>query len=179
MGGCLSVPPSGGGWPRDPTQRSAQRLVGGTFTILASLQQDTRWKLSEQRMKTPAAPFLPFLPPLQHQARCLPCSRGAGNIPGAGSIKVLKRFCSFTGSQRAIPFNTHPLSFSLAMLLSVLHWLSFPSFLSSPLPLIPFRDSKGLIQHSTGRDKLKQRGDLQLGRVLRVGNCACFTVISW
>lgn len=99
--------------------------------------------------------FFPFYPP-QHQARCRSCSRGAETIPGAGSTRVFERFCSFIGSQRAITLNTNPLSFSLAVLLSVPHWLSFPSFLSSSLPLIPFRDSKGLIQHSTGRDKLKQ-----------------------
>lgn len=99
--------------------------------------------------------FFPFYPP-QHQARCLPCSRGAENIPGAGSSLGVQKFCSFTGRQRAITLNTHPLSFPLAILLSVPHWFSFSSFLSSSLPLIPFRDSKGLIQHSTGRDKLKQ-----------------------
>lgn len=157
--GWLSLPPSSGdlgrgGVARRPSTEISTEAGGGCIQWPLSSKTHTGNHPSRGG-KLLLHHFFPFYPP-QHQARCLPCSRGAENVPGAGSTRVFKRFCSSTGSQRAITLNTHPLSFSLVVLLYVPHWLSFPSFLSSSLPLIPFRDSKGLIQHSTGRDKLKQ-----------------------
>lgn len=147
--------PGTGGKAKGPdTEVSTEAGGGGAFTGPLSSRTHAGNYLSRGG-KLLLHHFFPFYPP-QLQARCLPCSQGAENIPGAGSTRVFKRFCSLTGSQRAITLYIHPLSFSLAILLFVPHWLSFPSFLSSSLPLIPFRDSKGLIQHSTGRDKLKQ-----------------------
>lgn len=133
-GVCLSHPQVGD--DQGTQHRDQHRDWWGQHSLEHSPALEIIWAEEENS----AAPFIPFLSPLQHQATCLPCSRGAENIPGAGSVRVLKRFCSFTASQRAITFNTHPLSFSLAILLSVLHWLSFPSFLSFPL-LFPWSRS--------------------------------------
>lgn len=122
--------------------------------------------------------FFPFYSP-QHQARWPPMQQGCRKHPWGWFNKDVQKVLQFHRKPECNYTYTHLLSFSLAFLLSVPHCLSFPSFFSSSLPLIPFRDSKGLIQHSMGRDKLKQWGDLQVGRVLRTGNRACFTVISW
>lgn len=120
--------------------------------------------------------FFPFYP----QARCLPCGRETENVLAAGSARVLKSFYNFIGSQWAIMLYMHtpPFLFSGCFAAFCFSLSPIPSFLSSSRPLIPFGDSQELTQHSTGRDELKQRAGLQLGRDFRVGNWACFTALS-
>lgn len=127
--GSGSLSPSSGDlgrgrWPRDLTQRSAQRLVGCIhFPAGHTLE------ITQAEEENSCCTISSLFTHRSTRSDGLPCSRGAENIPGAGSTRMFKRFCSFTGSQSAITLTHTSFPFlwlSCFLFLIVSH--SHPSF---------------------------------------------------
>lgn len=122
------LPPTSGalGMAKGPNTEISTEAGGGDIHR-ATFQQDTHCKLSKQKRKTPAAPFLPFLPP-----NTRPDASHAAGVQKT-SLRLLQQGClkGFAVSQEAkgqLHLTPIPFSYSLSCFLFLIVSHSHPSF---------------------------------------------------